>query len=208
MDSQPEPWGCEVTDIDTEPADTDATPPRPAPPITAALREEAKAHPGSWVYALDPGFAGSENVPPEGIVGAWQSDEAGEIGSEFMPNPRYRPTPQARGWVEPTTALERTLQLVLTGYLPSERLYREFAGAEVIVFDRDGGGFFVAPALDGGEVVYSYSDAARARASGHPDNRVVKGGELARALPDGVRIVLNPGEPASAVLEPSEVLSS
>ena len=47
----------------------------PTPPITDALRAEARANPGSWIYAIDPGFEGQPEVPPQGIVGAWQADE-------------------------------------------------------------------------------------------------------------------------------------
>lgn len=177
----------------------------PAPPVTDALRAQAKANPGTWVYAIDPGFDPAGNVPPEGIVGAWQSDENGELGGDFMPNPRYLPTPQARGWEEPSTPLERVLQLVLCGYLADDRLPAQFARSEVFIYSRDEGGIFLAPAKDGGQVAYAFTDAAKADASGYARHEAVSGDDFAAALPDGVRIALNPGAHVSAIIRPSEV---
>lgn len=178
--------------------------PSGAPAITDALRAEARSHPGEWVYAIDPGFEGSGNVPPQGVVGAWQSDENGELSGDFVPNPNYLPTPQARGWHAPTTALERVLQLVLSGYLPDEALAGEVGQAEVFVFDRADGGIFVAPAEDGGQVVYAYTDPARAAATGYAEHRAVKGAELAAALPPDVRIALNAGSTCRRSSSPRE----
>lgn len=179
------------------------------PPITDALRAEARANPGAWVYAIDPGFDGSADVPPHGIVGAWRSDENGELSGGFTPNPQYRPTPQARGWSEPVNRLEHVLQLVLAGYVPDEHLAREFASADVFVFSRPEGGIFLAPAQDGGgELVYAYTDAAKAIAAGHTEHTAVKGSELATALPAGARIALNAGSHVSAIVDPSDVASA
>lgn len=175
------------------------------PAITDALRAEARANPGAWVYAIDPGFEGSAEVPPQGIRGAWRSDENGELSEEFTPNPRYLPTPQARGWNQPQSALEHVLQLVLSGYLPDEKLAQEFSSAEVFVFSRPEGGLFVAPARDGGRLVYAYTDAAKAAAAGHAENAAIRGSDLAAALPDGVRIALNAGEHVSAIVDPAGV---
>lgn len=176
-----------------------------APPITDALRAEARANPGGWIYAIDQGYKGSADVPPQGIVGAWQVDEKGELIAEFTPNPRYLPTPQARGWTRPTTPLERALQLLLSGYISDEQMAREFASAEVFVFSRPEGGLFLAPAEDGGQLVYAFTDADKAAASGHTENRGTLGSELATALPEGVRIALNPGHEVSAILEPADI---
>jgi hypothetical protein len=156
---------------------------------------------------IDPGFEGSANVPPQGIVGAWQSDENGDLSSDFTPNPRYLPTPQARGWTQPTSTLERTLQLLLSGYVTDEQMAREFASAEVFVFSRPEGGLFLAPAQDGGQLVYAFTDADKAAASGYTDNSTMLGSQLATALPEGVRIALNPGHEVSAILDPSDIAS-
>ena len=178
------------------------------PPITDALRAEARANPGAWVYAIDRGFEGSAEVPPQGIVGAWQSDENGELNDEFMPNPRYIPTPQARGWAQPTTVLERVLQLRLSGYAPQEMLAREFAASEVVIYSRPEGGIFLAPAQDGGQVVYAFTDADKASSSGYAEHDSIRGDQLAQAIPGDVRIALNPGLEVSAIIDPAEVASA
>ena len=181
---------------------------RTSPPVTDALRAEARANPGAWIYAVDPGFYGQVEVPPQGIQGAWQSDANGNLVDNFTPNPRYLATPQARGWDEPVTALERVLQLVLSGYLPNAQLPREFATAEVFIFSRAEGGIFLAPAADGGQLVYAYTDAQKAAASGVAEHRALTGSELFAALPEGVRIALNPGSTVSAIVNPAEVAST
>lgn len=182
------------------------------PPVTEALRAEARANPGTWVYEIDPAFDEAGRVPPEGIVGAWRADENGELIEEFTPNPRYVPSPLARGWAEPATKLERVLQLVLAGHAPSEQLEREFASAEVVVFSRPGGGIFLAPAQDGGRLTYAFTDAdkatATATATGYAEHDVIRGIQLAEALPEGVRIALNPGSEVSAIIDPSDITSA
>lgn len=196
-----------MSDVDTEAERAAMTSTPAGPPVTEALRAQARAHPGSWVYAIDPYFDGADDVPPEGIQGAWRSDDSGRLAGDFTPNPRYVPSPLARGWDEPATPLERTLQLVRAGYLPPERLARDFAGAEVVVFDRPGGGIFLSPATDGGQLVYAYTDAVKAAASGYSGHAGVRGRELAASLPDDVRIAVNPGTDFVAVLSPAEVVA-
>jgi hypothetical protein len=193
---------------DTHDEGLDMSTTAPNPPITDALRAEARANPGSWIYAIDPGFDGQADVPPQGIVGAWQADADGGLNGPFTPNPRYLPTPQARGWAEPVTVLERVLQLVLSGYLPETELAREFASSEVFIFSRPDEGIFLAPAQDGGQLVYAYTDAAKAADSGHPEHRPITGSELAAAVPEAVRIAINAGSAVSAILDPSEVVAA
>lgn len=205
MDSESELWGQELT------GEHEGQRPLPSliePPITEALRAEARTNPGAWVYAIDPGFDGQANVPPQGVIGAWRSDEHGEIDGAFVNNPRYSPTPQARGWAEPLTQLERVLQLVLAGYLPDKRLAQEFSQSEVFIFSRREGGLFLAPAQDGGQLVYVYTDAIRAVSAGHEESRATTGARLAASLPPGVRIALNPGSTVSAILQPEDVASA
>lgn len=177
------------------------------PPITDALRAQARRRPGEWVYAVDPEFEGSDRVPPEGIVGAWRSDERGEVTGDFTPNPRYVPSPAARGWAQPTSRLERVLQLVRAGHAPGVDLDREFAAADVLVYSRPEGGLFVARDGDAG-VIYAFSDAAKATASGYDQFTTMTGRELATALPSGVRIALNPGADVGVAIEPADVLAA
>lgn len=57
---------------------------------TAGEISEAKSFPSGWVYRIDPKYNPSGKVPPEGIVGAWQVDENGNILGEFKHNPKYK----------------------------------------------------------------------------------------------------------------------
>ena len=177
------------------------------PPVTDALRAEARANPGAWVYAVDPVFEGVGEVPPQGVVGAWPSDQNGELG-EFAPNPNYLPSPLARGWVRPTSSLENALQIVLAGHAPNAHLVSVFASSQVFVFSRPEGGLFLAPAQDGGQLLYAFTDAQKAAAAGYSEHIGLNGAELAKSLPEGVRIALNPGSPLSAIIEPGDVESS
>ena len=61
--------------------------PRQPPP---AIVEEARRHPGEWVYEIVGVFAPHDPVPPEAIRGAWAVDDFGEITGEFVANPRFR----------------------------------------------------------------------------------------------------------------------
>ena len=182
------------------------TTPISSPPITEALRAQAREHPGEWVYAIDPEFDGLDRVPPEGVIGAWRADENGELGEDFTPNPRYVPSPPARGWPAPQSKLERVLQLVRAGHAPGEQLDGEFAVSEVFVYSRPEGGIFVAPEGDGG-LVYAFTDAEKAASSGYPEHAAMSGRELAAALPEGVRIGLNPGSPVSVVIDPADIVA-
>jgi hypothetical protein len=187
-----------------EPHMTTPTP----PPITEALRAEARANPGGWVYAIDPEFAGADRVPPEGIIGAWRADEAGELSEDFTPNPRYVPSPPARGWPAPTTKLERVLQLARAGHATSEQLDQEFAASDVVIFSRPEGGIFLAAAKDGGRLAYAFTDKAKAAASGYSDLTTIRGREYAESLPEGVRIALNPGTEVALVIDPADILKA
>src|SRR5690606_8946325 len=62
----------------------------PLPPVTAALRAEAAANPGGWVYSIDAYFSPDGAVPPHGIIGAWKVDGSGLLTGEFKRNPSYR----------------------------------------------------------------------------------------------------------------------
>ncbi len=57
-----------------------------------ALRAEARRHPDSWIYEIDPAFHGPGAAPVERIVRAWRTDAGGAILADtFVDNPYYRP---------------------------------------------------------------------------------------------------------------------
>ncbi|HEY4194264.1 MAG TPA: hypothetical protein VGM63_01930, partial [Mucilaginibacter sp.] len=49
--------------------------------------QEALKHPSGWVYEIGEAFKGKDEVPSEGVKGAWKVDEKGIIVGEFIPNP-------------------------------------------------------------------------------------------------------------------------
>jgi hypothetical protein len=55
----------------------------------AAEIEEAKLHPGGWVYRIAGHFGPDDAVPREAIVGAWKVDERGDISGDFIRNDKY-----------------------------------------------------------------------------------------------------------------------
>ncbi|WP_300266990.1 type VII secretion system-associated protein [Microbacterium sp.] len=177
-----------------------------APPITEALRDQARANPGGWVYAIDPEFEGTANVPPEGIIGAWRSDVTGEINGRFTPNPKYVPSPPARGWPTPTTKLERVLQLARAGHATGEQLEQEFASSEVLIFSRPEGGLFIVNGKNDTRLGYAFTDATKAAASGVSDMTTITGRAYAEALPEGVLIALNPGSEVPVIIDPADIL--
>jgi hypothetical protein len=54
-----------------------------------AIVEEAKRHPGEWVYEIEGAFGPHDPVPPEAIRGAWAVNDYGQIHGDFIPNPRF-----------------------------------------------------------------------------------------------------------------------
>ncbi len=90
---------------------------RRPPHITEEMRKQATAMPGAHLYAIDPGFDPAGAVPPEGIIGAYPVDEQGSIvEGGFVFNDRYRPTPAAKGFPEPTDPLDDVCQRAATGW--------------------------------------------------------------------------------------------
>jgi hypothetical protein len=61
-------------------------PPEPTP----AMHEEARRHPGGWVYVVDGTFGPDEVVPADRIIGFWKVDRHGKLTGKYRPNPDYR----------------------------------------------------------------------------------------------------------------------
>lgn len=62
------------------------------PPISEAMRSQARQLAGKWLYVLDPLVDPAGRVPGEAVRGAWPVSPQGEIVEEgWQPNPRYRP---------------------------------------------------------------------------------------------------------------------
>src|SRR3954463_8230400 len=91
--------------------------PVPPPEITPAMRASARANPNTWLYVIDPALDADADVPPWGVVGAYPVGADGEIVRAFRRNTAYRPSPAALRMPEPSSDLERTLQLVSVGHV-------------------------------------------------------------------------------------------
>ncbi|MFI6539379.1 type VII secretion system-associated protein [Nonomuraea sp. NPDC050547] len=184
--------------------------PPPPPPITDELRRQARQSPGTWMYAIDPFFDPGGEVPPYGIIGAWQVDARGEITGEFQHNGGYRPSPVALGHPEPTDPLDRALQLASTGYATGGDVVPLLLAAEVIVAAGPGGGV---PVFDTGEGRAAFAYTAqdhlpRSLPDGAMDWQRLRGGDLVALLPADVGVVVNPEGPAGVLLGPAELRQS
>ena len=56
---------------------------------TREARSEALKTPNGYVYKIDESFRGSDEIPPQAIIGAWKVNEKGHIVGDFIPNPNY-----------------------------------------------------------------------------------------------------------------------
>ena len=52
--------------------------------------EEARRHPGGWVYEIVGDYGPDDAVPPEAIKGAWAVDDTGHLTGHYRANPRFR----------------------------------------------------------------------------------------------------------------------
>jgi hypothetical protein len=156
--------------------------------VTDAVRAQARRRPGGWVYAVDPAFDPDGSVPPYAIVGAWKVDDRGELTGEFEPNDTYRPTPLALGLPAPTDPVDRAVQLAATGHGSEDELVDAVLAADLWV--RAGPG-------DGGDVVAFTAEAHLPDLTGADRWTQLPGDEVARSVPAGGHLALNPGGPAS-----------
>lgn len=146
--------------------------------------------PGTWVYAIDPAFDGSTDVPPFAVSGAYPVDENGVVGEELIPNPNYRPSPRVLGLPAPANDLEDALQRAATGYGSDEDVRSALGRATV----------FVAPEpADDGEVRAWTSDRYLPGPEVRRDWRRTPVAELSEALGERA-LVLNPGTEMEARL--------
>ncbi|GAA3510872.1 hypothetical protein FHR32_003774 [Streptosporangium album] len=179
----------------------------PPPPLTDELREQARRSPGAWLYAVDPFFDPDGEVPPYGIVGAWQVDAAGEITGEFRRNPNHRPSPVALGYPEPTDPVDRAVQLSLTGYATGQDITPLLLEADVIVAAGPGGGI---PVFDTGEGRAAFAYTTQVHLPDElPESSTgwqrIHGGDLVALLPADVGIAINPSGPVGVILPPADL---
>ncbi|MGW1055736.1 type VII secretion system-associated protein [Streptomyces sp. NPDC002521] len=167
------------------------------PPVSDAVRAQAAKMPGSWVYAIDPYFEPAGKVPSYGIVGAWKVDNRGNVTKEFQHNPRYRPSPRARGMKEPTDHLDSVIQLASTGYASDLDMQNALLRSVVYVIPTSTG--VVEPHLQDGNrfVVGIYTSPVHVP-SAVPEVQRVLFQDVLRDLPEHVILKLNPHSSVSA----------
>jgi len=68
---------------------------RHASQFPQALVEEARAHPGGWVYEIVGEFGADDAIPPSAIKGAWQVDQSGHLTGEYVENPSFVAPPRS-----------------------------------------------------------------------------------------------------------------
>lgn len=177
-----------------------------APPITEQMREQARQTPGTWLYIVDPGYQDTgEEVPPEGVLGAYRIDDDGEIDEEFQHNDQYVPSELTFEMLEPTNELERVLQRIAGGEAPDDDLPPAILEAEVLLYaaGEDEDAIYAAEMSDGSQLVPACTSASRVPES-WPAHRTVPG----RILPEllgGLDLGLNLDDSVRAVV-PHSVL--
>ncbi|MGF1426622.1 type VII secretion system-associated protein [Kitasatospora sp. LaBMicrA B282] len=176
---------------------TPPTPSTPAtPPLTAALREQARACPGQWLYAIDPAFDPNGSVPPYGVIGAWQVDHQGAI-TGFQHNPDYRPSPQALELPAPRNAAEAALQNAATGHGGEAELLAALLETPLLLRADRSGPQVVAG--EGGRQVLQACTSPAYLPTGWAGSITVTGRELGAAV-TGLDLCLNPGSRLSVTL--------
>jgi hypothetical protein len=180
-----------------------------SPAITDDMRESALHNPNSWLYVIDPAFDPNSEVPPWGIVGAYPVDAYGEIESRFAANDTYRPSPRALGWPEPTTQLERMIQLAKAGHRAARDVPAAVLDATLLIYQSADGryaaeGLLAFPDRYTDRLVVPACTSVDHVPSDWPGWRSVRGSDLVDALGE-CPLAINADGPVSAII-PAELL--
>jgi hypothetical protein len=175
------------------------------PKITDEMRANARANPNSWLYVIDEAFDPNGPVPSWAVVGAYPVNSAGGVVEDFHPNGRYRPSPKALGFPEPSNDLEQLLQLVWTKHRPAGDLPRVILDSTLFVYamspvQRTVIGFHDA---DGRVLVPAYTAKSLVPRE-WPHARAVLGRDMVSLLA-GHPVAINPHDVVTAVV-PAEHL--
>ncbi|MDH6133296.1 hypothetical protein P3T37_002691 [Kitasatospora sp. MAA4] len=172
------------------------------PPLTEAMREQARSRPGQWLYSIDPAFDPNGAVPPYGVIGAWQVDHDGTVLS-FQHNPDYQPSPRALDLPEPQNAAEAALQNAATGHGSEGDLIAALLDTPLLLrADAEVGPQVVAG--EGGRKVLQACTSAQYLPSTWPGTITVTGRELGTAV-TGLDVCLNPGSRIAVTLPVDEL---
>ncbi len=184
-------------------------PEQAVPPITDEMREQAKQTPDSWLYIVDPGYQESgEDVPPEGVIGAYRIDSEGTIDEDFQHNEEYEPSDENITVPEPTNDLETVLYRIATGEASDAELPGAVLEAELLLYapEEDDASIYAAEMSDGSQLVPACTSVARVPES-WPGYRSVPGNALPELL-NGLDLGLNLDDGVRAVIPHSVLLES
>ncbi|MBE9374770.1 type VII secretion system-associated protein [Saccharopolyspora sp. HNM0983] len=178
-----------------------------APPITEQMREYARQNPNSWLYIVDPGYEQEgEEVPPEGVIGAYRIDENGELDEDFQANGGYQPSELTSSAPEPVNELEHVLNRIAAGEQSESELPGAVLDAELLLYSpsEDDDTVYAAEMSDGSELVPACTSAGRVPTD-WPGYRAVPGRDLPGLL-GGYDLGINLTDPVQAVI-PHSVLA-
>jgi len=167
------------------------------------MREHARVQPDSWLYVLDPAANPDGAVPPELVVGAFPVDGLGVLGEPFEHNPLYVPGRPDPAPTAPTDPLDVALLDLAAGKGSREAVLALLRTAELLLHSSPEDGFVIVASPVGRDVVQAWSSSSQPDAPAGPQRR--RGRELARSLPPGVDVQLNPGS-AVPITVPRESL--
>lgn len=185
------------------------TAPHPGlPPITDALRAEAKRNPGGWVWCADPDVDPRyiEGVPDFALLGAYRVDQNGDLTGETRLNTAYRPGPRRRGFSEPQSEFETILGYVVAGWLPQDRLPRAALNTQFLVESDPTGSFRIGVSPNGTRFLAVYSSSRYLPPTATNPSQV-PAPALLHALADTM-LVVNPGDELSVELPGNDLIQA
>ncbi|HVK20383.1 MAG TPA: glycohydrolase toxin TNT-related protein [Actinokineospora sp.] len=163
------------------------------PPITDAMRAEARRSPGGWLWCADPDINPRfiEGAPNHTLLGAYKVDDAGELTGETFVNDAYLPSPAKRGFPAPRTDFEAVLNFVSAGWLPHERILGAALAARFIIESDGAGGLRIGVDQQGRRFMVAYSSPGYVPATAAAPMQV--DGRALLPVLAGVTLVVNPG---------------
>ncbi|MFE7800532.1 type VII secretion system-associated protein [Nocardia sp. NPDC057440] len=144
----------------------------------------------NWFVMVDASWqetAPDAAPPPELILGGWHVDEDGNQGP-FEPNPDYVPSDDS----SPTDPTDAVLQRAINGDDVGGDIIPTLFDALVEIAGNDRGELLVGAAPDGVRCVCVVTAAVHKRRIEAERWIQILGSELAKIVPDGVDILLNP----------------
>ncbi|MER7014921.1 type VII secretion system-associated protein [Saccharopolyspora sp. NPDC000359] len=156
------------------------------PPITPAMREEARLRAGGYIYVIDSAYDPNGDVPAHAIKGAFAVDENGEIG-DYQANPNYRPSQIELG-EPPASMTDQGMRAAMAGRLGQDELLGLVARAVLPVLVTPEGHVMLLNS-ENGPCLVAYT--TRSVVPGDVHVEVLYLPRILRNLPPDVSVVLN-----------------